>query len=104
MAYENILVETRGRVGLVTLNRPKALNALNDALMDELGAALREFDADEATDQPAHRRLTVGGADQSGARAAQRIQLRGAYLRGTAPESPVGGQQLGGDGYRVGAW
>ena len=48
MPYENILVETRGRVGLVTLNRPKALNALNDALMDELGAALTEFDADEA--------------------------------------------------------
>ena len=40
MAYENILVETRGRVGLITLNRPKALNALNDALMDELGDAL----------------------------------------------------------------
>ena len=48
MAYENILVETRGRVGLVTLNRPKALNALNDALMDELGEALRAFDADDA--------------------------------------------------------
>ncbi|WP_420994326.1 enoyl-CoA hydratase [Cupriavidus sp. 30B13] len=48
MPYENILVETRGRVGLVTLNRPKALNALNDALMDELGAALAAFDADEA--------------------------------------------------------
>ncbi|WP_454806531.1 enoyl-CoA hydratase [Paraburkholderia fungorum] len=48
MAYENILIETRGRVGLVTLNRPKALNALNDALMDELGTALREFDADDA--------------------------------------------------------
>ncbi|HYU69155.1 MAG TPA: enoyl-CoA hydratase [Burkholderiales bacterium] len=48
MAYENILVETRGRVGLVTLNRPKALNALNDALMNELGDALAKFDADEA--------------------------------------------------------
>jgi enoyl-CoA hydratase len=47
MAYENILVETRGRVGLVTLNRPKALNALNDALIDELGEALRAFDADD---------------------------------------------------------
>ncbi|SPA38694.1 cyclohex-1-ene-1-carboxyl-CoA hydratase [Cupriavidus taiwanensis] len=47
MSYENILVETRGRVGLVTLNRPKALNALNDALMDELGAALTAFDQDE---------------------------------------------------------
>ncbi|KVE34621.1 enoyl-CoA hydratase [Burkholderia sp. TSV86] len=47
MAYENILTQTRGRVGLITLNRPKALNALNDALMDELGAALKAFDADE---------------------------------------------------------
>ena len=47
MSYANILVETRGRVGLVTLNRPKALNALNDALMDELGHALAKFDADE---------------------------------------------------------
>ena len=47
MTYENVLVETRGRVGLITLNRPKALNALNDALMDELGSALKAFDADE---------------------------------------------------------
>jgi enoyl-CoA hydratase len=47
MAYENILVETRGRVGLVTLNRPKALNALSDALIDELGEALHAFDADD---------------------------------------------------------
>jgi enoyl-CoA hydratase len=45
--YENILVTTQGRVGLVTLNRPKAMNALNDELMDELGAALRAFDADD---------------------------------------------------------
>jgi enoyl-CoA hydratase len=48
MNYENILTETRGRVGLITLNRPKALNALNDALMDELGHALLAFDADDA--------------------------------------------------------
>jgi enoyl-CoA hydratase len=47
MAYENILVETRGRVGLITLNRPKALNALSDALIDELGEALHAFDADD---------------------------------------------------------
>jgi enoyl-CoA hydratase len=47
MPYENILVEMRGRVGLITLNRPKALNALNDALMNELGDALGKFDADE---------------------------------------------------------
>ena len=47
MPYENILIETRGRVALITLNRPKAMNALNDALMDELGDALATFDADE---------------------------------------------------------
>ncbi len=47
MNYENILVETHGKVGLIRLNRPKALNALNDQLMDELGHALLAFDADE---------------------------------------------------------
>jgi enoyl-CoA hydratase len=47
MAYENIQVETRGRVGLIRLNRPKQLNALNDALMNELGDALARCDADE---------------------------------------------------------
>ena len=47
MLYENILIETRGRVGLIALNRPKAMNALNDALMDELGDALAKFDASE---------------------------------------------------------
>lgn len=46
MSEALVLVERRGRVGLLTLNRPKALNALNDALMDELGAALLAFDAD----------------------------------------------------------
>ena len=49
MSYETIQVRTEGgRVGVVTLNRPKQLNALNDQLMDELGAALKGFDADAA--------------------------------------------------------
>jgi enoyl-CoA hydratase len=47
MSYEQIIVETRDRVGLIQLNRPKALNALSDKLMDELGAALLGFDADD---------------------------------------------------------
>ncbi len=47
MAYEFILTETRGRVGLVTLNRPKQMNALNPQLMQELGKALYAFDADD---------------------------------------------------------
>ncbi|WP_439606557.1 enoyl-CoA hydratase [Hydrogenophaga sp.] len=44
---ECITVRTEGRVGIVTLNRPKQLNALNNQLMDELGAALKAFDADD---------------------------------------------------------
>ena len=49
MAFETIEVRTEAeKVGIVTLNRPKALNALNDQLMDELGAALKAFDADPA--------------------------------------------------------
>lgn len=47
MSFENILVDTRGRVGLITLNRPKALNALNDALVDEMGRALDAFESDD---------------------------------------------------------
>jgi enoyl-CoA hydratase len=46
MAYETILVETRGKVGLVTLNRPKALNALNSQVLADLLAAFKAFDAD----------------------------------------------------------
>jgi enoyl-CoA hydratase len=48
MSYEMILVEAQGRVGVITLNRPQALNALCDQLMTELGQALRAFDADAA--------------------------------------------------------
>ena len=44
--YETILAETKGRVGLLTLNRPKALNALNSTVMREVAAALSAFDAD----------------------------------------------------------
>ncbi|WP_298832143.1 enoyl-CoA hydratase [uncultured Piscinibacter sp.] len=51
MSFETILVDTRGsgerRTGLITLNRPKQLNALNDTLMNEFGQALKAFDTDE---------------------------------------------------------
>jgi len=47
MAYENLLIETRGKVGLITLNRPKALNALSPDLMRELGEALTDFEAND---------------------------------------------------------
>ena len=52
MTYEMIVTSTQGpesrQVGIVTLNRPKQLNALNDQLMDELGQALKAFDADDS--------------------------------------------------------
>lgn len=48
MAYENIIVETRGGVGLITFNRPKALNALSAGLIADLGNALDELEADKA--------------------------------------------------------
>ncbi|MFK7866294.1 MAG: enoyl-CoA hydratase-related protein, partial [Alphaproteobacteria bacterium] len=48
MKYENILVSTEQSVGVITLNRPKALNALCAALMDELTEALKAFEQDAA--------------------------------------------------------
>jgi len=47
MSYSTILIEVRGRVGLIRLNRPEAMNALNDQLLGELMAALATFDSDD---------------------------------------------------------
>ncbi len=44
MSYQNILADVRGKVGLITLNRPKTMNALCDALMDEVAAAIDDFE------------------------------------------------------------
>jgi enoyl-CoA hydratase len=60
MTYENILVETRGAVGLITLNRPKALNALCDALVREMGQALDAFETDAAIGA-----IVVTGSDKA---------------------------------------
>jgi enoyl-CoA hydratase len=60
MAYETILVETRGKVGLITLNRPKALNALNTEVLTELLAAARAFEAD-----PRIGALVLTGSDKA---------------------------------------
>lgn len=48
MQYEDLIVEVHEKVALIRLNRPKALNALNDRMMNELGDALQKFDADPA--------------------------------------------------------
>jgi enoyl-CoA hydratase len=48
MAYENIIVESKGRVGIIRLNRPQVLNALNRALIEELSAAIDAYEADDS--------------------------------------------------------
>jgi enoyl-CoA hydratase len=48
MTYETVILERKGAVGLITLNRPQALNALSAALIRDLGAALDELEADDA--------------------------------------------------------
>jgi enoyl-CoA hydratase len=48
MEYADLLIETHGKVAVIRLNRPKAMNALNDNMMNELGDALYKFDADPA--------------------------------------------------------
>jgi enoyl-CoA hydratase len=63
MPYENILVETDGAVGIIRLNRPKALNALCDALMTELGQALDAFEKEDAIGATGSERAFAAGAD-----------------------------------------
>jgi len=60
MAYETILVESRGPIGLITLNRPQALNALNAELIGELNQALESYDAD-----PEIAVMVITGADRA---------------------------------------
>jgi len=60
MAYKSIIVETRGHVGLITLNRPKALNALNAALIDELNLALDAYEADSNV-----RAIVITGSERA---------------------------------------
>lgn len=76
MSYTSILTETRERVGLVTLNRPQALNALNFQLMTELIAALTAFDADQA----------IGAMVITGG---ERVFAAGADIKEMAKASPL---------------
>ena len=72
MAHEMILVETRGAVGLIRLNRPKALNALCDTLVRELGAALDMFEADDAIGA-----VVITGSDKAFAAGADIKEMAG---------------------------
>jgi enoyl-CoA hydratase len=72
MTYENILVETRGNVGLITLNRPKALNALSAGLIKDLGQALDAYEADAAIGA-----VVVTGSDRAFAAGADIKEMMG---------------------------
>ena len=71
MAYENIIAEKKGRVGLITLNRPKALNALNAALIAELEQALDSFEADDGVGA-----IVITGNDKAFAAGADIKEMR----------------------------
>jgi enoyl-CoA hydratase len=73
-SYQNILVKIQGRVGIITLNRPEALNALNDALSRELLAAAQDFDRD-----PNVGAIIITGSDRAFA--------AGADIKEMAPKS-----------------
>ncbi|MEQ8195905.1 MAG: enoyl-CoA hydratase [Rhodospirillales bacterium] len=80
MAYRNIMVETVGAVGVITLNRPDALNALNSALMAELTEALAVFEADDGIGA-----IVLAGSDKAFAAGADIKEMKdktfaGAYL------------------------
>ena len=70
-AYETIIVETRGRVGLITLNRPKALNALNSQLIGELNAVMDGFEKD-----PGIGCMVVTGSEKAFAAGADIMEMK----------------------------
>src|SRR3546814_245486 len=78
MTYEHILVETRGNVGLVTLDRPKALNALCDALIRELCEALDAFEADDGIGA-----IVIAGSDKAFAAGADIKEMQSRSWPGT---------------------
>ncbi len=84
-SYETILVETEGRVGVIRLNRPKALNALCDQLMQELGAQLLAFDAD-----PAIGAVVLTGSEKAFAAGADIKEMQGRTYPAAFQEDFIG--------------
>jgi len=76
MAYKTITVETRDHVGLVRLNRPKAMNALNSEMMRELGEALLKFDADDSVGA-----MVITGSDKAFAAGADIKEMQAKSFR-----------------------
>lgn len=78
MAYETILVETKGKVGLITLNRPRALNALNGQLIDEINTALDGFERDAGIGC-----IVLTGSEKAFAAGADIKEMQGRTFPGT---------------------
>jgi enoyl-CoA hydratase len=72
MTYQNILVRTEGAVGIITLNRPQALNALNSAMMDEIAAVMNGFEANDAI-----RCVIITGSEKAFAAGADITEMAG---------------------------
>src|SRR3954453_9661773 len=72
MTYETVILERKGAVGLITLNRPQALNALSAALIRDLGAALDELEADDAIGA-----VVITGSDKAFAAGADIKEMAG---------------------------
>jgi enoyl-CoA hydratase len=72
MTYQNILVRTEGAVGIITLNRPQALNALNSPMMDEIAAVMDGFEADNAI-----RCVIITGSEKAFAAGADITEMAG---------------------------
>lgn len=89
MAFENLLVERDGAVAIVTINRPKVLNALNTATMQELTAAFAELGADDGV----RAIVLTGGGEKS--------FVAGADINELAVQTPVGGRAHAQSGQRV---
>jgi enoyl-CoA hydratase len=84
-SFENIIVETRDRVGLIRLNRPAALNALCDSLVGEMGEQLLAFDADKAIGA-----IVITGSDRAFAAGADIKEMRERTNPATMVEDFIG--------------
>jgi enoyl-CoA hydratase len=89
MTYANIIVETHGRVGLIKLNRPQALNALSSPLIEDLNAALEAFESD-----PDIGAIVLTGSDKAFA--------AGADIKAMSDADPAGADLLVAHAHRLG--
>jgi enoyl-CoA hydratase len=85
MQYSDLLIETHGKVAVIRLNRPKAMNALNDNMMNELGDALYKFDAD-----PAFNVIILTGSDKVFAAGADIAAMANYTYADTYPGNYIG--------------